>query len=130
LNRVHKHQWVSVTDCFLVSSWKPLFNAGTLSTLNLCRPCACSQPLWGHVCINLEDSVSFESSTSWFLQSFCLLFHSDPWALKEGLMKTSHLRLSLSFSAYCPVMGVCVNLHLLQDENSLMWAEWSTDLWI
>ena len=37
-------------------------------------------------------------------------------------MKTWHLGLSLSFSVYCPIMGVCVNLHLLQDENSMMWA--------
>ena len=46
---------------------------------------------------------------------------------RRDLMKTPHLGLSLSFSAHCPIKGLCICSHPLHTEAFLMMVEQEND---
>lgn len=75
----------------------------------------------------LEDIDSLEASITSGSYNLSTFFSESG---EKGLVKTSHVGLSLPMSlTYCPVVGPCVNSHTLQ-EVSLIWAEQGTHLWV
>lgn len=95
-------QWVSIANSFLVRilCLLPILCARILSHWNMCRSCACCHNLWKFLCLSallcLEDSVSFESSTTSgpHIPSVSSSDQiSEPWEL--GVTKKSYLRLSV-----------------------------------
>lgn len=70
----------------------------------------------------------------WLLEYFCLLFHTDPWAL-WGEVQHRHPGQSLAFQTLLltlcwQVLGFLVSYTQLQEEVFLMRVEWCTILWI
>jgi hypothetical protein len=59
------------------------------------------------------------------------LVHSSLTPEERNVAK-SHLELSILllviYSTHCPVVGLCINAYILQEEASLMVAEQGTDL--
>lgn len=99
-----------------------------LSALNLCNSCECchnlSEFIYTSSLVCLENNIYLESSTIWFLTSFCL-FQVDPWAFKGGLSQLHSIHdwmlKSHSVSENCLVMNLCDNSYLLQEETYLSW---------
>jgi hypothetical protein len=54
------------------------------------------------------------------------LLHTALSSERRNLMMTSHLGLNTS-KPHCPVVGLCVSSHILQEEASLIWLSkhWS-----
>lgn len=72
-----------------------------------------------------------------FLGSFILIgsynLFALSWALKGGLIEMPHfdqLFWGLSFFLHCPIAVLHLCSYLLQEEASLMMAEWNTDPWV
>lgn len=76
-----------------------------------------------HVCQSCCICKTFLVSSISGIHTLCL-FHTVPWTLRRGVpFRTVHSKVSLS--AHCPVVGLCVISHLLQ-EKALVMAEWDT----
>lgn len=146
--RLHWREWtslcqlVSVTESFLVGAGFlcPLFplSAGTWPDLNLAMSPVCCPSLCEFICVLalscLEDSVSLVSSIisgCYDLSASSSTQLPESWGgevwwgsppIQDWVLQ------SLSLSAHCPVLSLCVNSNLLQ-EVSLTRLEWGTDLW-
>lgn len=98
--------------------------ARILSDLNLCRPCACCQFLWGHVCVSPVVSRKWYFLGIiyylWLLHSFFPLFYIDPWVLREECDKDFPFRSEspkLSFSL--PIVQLWVFMFITIDARSI-----------
>lgn len=111
-----------------------LLQAGKLCGLNLCRSSACCRSLWG-------SSYGYQPcriERMFFPWNYPPLLrirlhplpHSSLSHEQRSLIKTFHLRLNAptSLTVHCPVVGLCVNYHLLQ-ETSMMRSGGCSDLW-
>lgn len=106
-------------------------SAGILSGFNLCRCSLCchslSEFMYASVLLCLEGTVSFESST---ISDFYYLPASSSTKIfkswKKGFDEDIPFRTECPQSLYSPVVGLCVNSHLLQ-EASLMKIEKYSD---
>lgn len=91
---------------------------------SLCKlVCTCSVVSGKRYCLKTTHYL-------WFLQSFPPLWHGSlcvEWGAWERHPIQGWALQSLPFSAFCPVMGLCVN-HLLQEKASLMRVGECTDL--
>jgi hypothetical protein len=85
--------------------------------------------IWVYISCCVWDSVSLESS---IISSCCnlpfLLPHRHLSLEGRGLMENWVLQ-CFSLFGCCPFVGLWVSSHLLQ-EDSLMWSEWGSDLWV
>lgn len=115
----------------------PLLSAGILFVcLNLCRSCACCHSLhgpWRPVSISpvISRRHCFWGSSTTLSHTLLppSLLHRSMSVKERDL--TSYLGLggSKSFTLFTfLVMGLCINDHLLQEETSLLRAEWYSDL--
>lgn len=133
---------ISSVHSFLVSNGSPclLFclRAGTSSSLNLCRPCACWRSLYAHMCINplVTGRHCFLGALHPLgsLHSFYFFLHEIPWALRgEAGRKYSSkdwMSQNFSLSIHCPVVVFYASSFPLQYEASRTMLEWDTDLWV
>lgn len=81
-------------------------------------------------------ALVFAPTVSEFLahKSFCLLFWKATWAQREGI-RWGHPFLywgfqDLSFFAGNPAVGLCITTHLLQEDVSMIGAEWDFPEWL
>lgn len=85
-----------------------------------------SQCLWVHVCtvlLYLEDTASLELPTTPGSYGFSTSFCIEPWTLRGRLCEVISFKTAcfkVSHFAPCPLLGFCVNFHLLQEEASVM----------
>ena len=93
-----KLQWRKLIVPLLVGVNSFLDKGGTLWPvwLELCRTHACRHRLWVHMSVSpvVSGRHCFLGVFHylWLLQSFYLLFRTDPWALREGFDKDTPLR--------------------------------------
>lgn len=66
---------------------------------------------------------------NWLLQSFCLILGLEGRDLIE-MPHFDQLFWGLSLFIHCPIAVLHLCSHLLQEEASLMMAEWDTDPWV
>jgi hypothetical protein len=91
-------------------------SAGTLSGLDLCRPCACCNSLWVHKCIS--PAVSRRPCflgvlhPHWLLHSLSPLLQSFLNPEGSDLMETSHLGLTVPRSLTLWSLPSCGSLYL------------------
>jgi hypothetical protein len=95
---------------------QPHFSARAPSDWDLCRPCACCHRLCASVLLWPEHTGIFHPHCLWQV----LLLHTAPWALP---LRTECFQ-SLSVSAHCGVVGLCV---LIDWKQELLW--WGLRHW-
>lgn len=113
---------------FLLWACARLLHALTVSVSSRCAPAL----------LCMENTVSWKVIHHfWFLEPFFLLPTPNPnmpshKSLSQGVMKAFLIGLStlksLNFGC-CPIVGLCINSHL-QEEASLIRAEWHTHVWV